>query len=221
MRKTCAEEDINLLYHLSSIYESLTQTAISPITVQTPSDDAQVFCLQSKDIPSARQTVRNRIRMAREDLLKHGEYHKSLLRLFQSLDSSTQANRRGDFIFNCRLILSEVLGYAKLVSNHQRLYEEESFLYQPSCPSGKYFHSLEYRVSREKMFNPQETFKDLGEEIRAIGQLTHDSEHLSFGLPRIVLSRQGFNKENPAGSLTQRVHLNKRLLEQTGLIVLE
>jgi hypothetical protein len=149
---------------------------------------------------------------------QHLDLHERMLGNFEAFRIGLNVNNRPKISNELSVLSDNLRDYAQLVQDNEKRFGQDAFLDYPVCLHGHYFLPLGYGFSREKVFNPTQTFGGLFEEI-----LEFQEEHDRFlgetrKVPNVEIGHEDDYKGNGIGydSLRGRLVLTKELLRRIG-----
>jgi len=218
-----SENDFNVLWRISSLYEALTLSALDPIVLHHGLEDENepegmyYDCYENET--KALTIMRKRISNASNDLKRHQEIHKACLNYFYTIDESINTSNRQIVSNAANNLCEQVLEYLTLVQEHQIIQKGESFLYYPSCPAGHYFYipNSDMRITHQLRFNPLRSMKGAEKDIRKIKDGIQDFSLNTKRVHPMKISSQSDSGEGIIDtSLRARIELNQELLKRAG-----
>ncbi len=216
-----SEVDSEFLWRLSSLYESLTQSAVDPVVLRTSLGGAfgAIYYDAHDDDEVAFSIMKSRIELAENDIRKHHKAHKSFLECFYDIDECINTSNRERIGDSANKLCDLVLGYLNLVEQHELKLREESFLHPPTCLPGHYFQILGSVMGRalELEFNPQRTKVVAEAYLNEIKGSIVDFVINHNGIyPTKIESQIDTGEGITDNSLRGRIELNKELLSRIG-----
>lgn len=193
-----SEIDLNFLVKLSSLYESLTHSAVDPVVINYTNNfrnlkiSSKMFYdaygnAKIKDLEIAEGIMRKRIFSARNDIRQHHNYHSEFLRLFYDIDENINTNNRIKVAKIAREISDKTKEYiCKIVDNHIRRLEKNAFLSYSSCNKEYSFFIPNANMIANLVFNPKETHFGAEKELN---EIIYHSKDFSISNKRIPVNK--------------------------------
>ncbi len=214
--------DVEFFFRLSCLYDAMTLSATAPVVVPTDLNEpfSHIFYDCSENENKALETMRERIKLASNDIANHFNLHQRALERFYDIEDGINHRNRKEIVFASYSLVSNVSSYSYLVKVHKERLGNKAFLEYPYCVRGHYFHVKGLNFILEKSFNVEQSFKSAKKALLTLSELTRD---FRIGDGRIMQIKISENKDMGEGfadnSFRGRLELNKELLRRVGLIV--
>ena len=223
-RQQVNDEDFEFLAVLAGMQKALISSCVSPVVIWRQEEGGHgnrglamyYDCVDAEK--AGLEVMKGRIRDARDDILRHVDFHKAALEAFVDMDGAMLVNNRQTFSAACSRVCEKTREYANLVMEHGTRNFGNEFLTYPSCPRGHYFHIWQGNLVSELGFNPEHSELGVQGGLKSIQEGLTDFRIRTDKLPYVAMP---FAADDGAGfydsNFRQALSTTLLLLERAGL----